>query len=239
MHHRSVEGLLSEAVALRVKAERAKTLLKARLTAVSRGCERSCIVGGEAKPTSAAAGDGSPPPMHGCSRCGGVDPGTVMPDRKEGLQFSDSREAGSGEEREKPPLEATKKASLVEPREQQHQLGQKLPGERHLEQERDVGHSRRNQDRQRQDLEEEQQKLETKREERHGEAELELKQEIERERRNFEVERQVLERERQESSLAAQHAENRVGELKAAWRALAEKVLSLAGRNADLEWVSE
>lgn len=67
--------------------------------------------------------------------------------------------------------------------------------------------------------------------------ELELKQEIERERREFEAARQRLEQERQESSEAAQHAETRVREVEAAWQSLAGKVVSLAERNAGLEWV--
>lgn len=250
--HRSAEGLLSEAVAMRTKAERAKTLLKARLAAVSRGCKRSGIVGCEARPASAAGGDGSQSPStHGRSRWGGVDHGTAVPDRKEMLPFRlgtiFSRAAGGEEERAKQSLGAVK-ASLEESppiREpQQRQLEQKLalvdgPREPSPEQERDAGHSPRNRDRQRPDLEQEQpKKLEKQRQGEEVELEL-VKKEMERQRRNFEVERQVLERKRQESSLAAQSAENRAGELKAAWQALAEKVLSLAGRNADLERVSE
>lgn len=46
------------------------------------------------------------------------------------------------------------------------------------------------------------------------------------------------ERERQQSEQAVQHAQRRVGELEQAWQVLAAKVVTLADRNADLEWVS-
>lgn len=264
MHRRSAEGLLSEAVTMRAKAERAKTLLKARLTAVSRGCERSGIVGGEARPAVFAAGGGcgssQSSPLRGHSRCrSGVDRGTAMTSGRKGRLPFRSSAGGGGEEREKQSpgaVEASLDESppLIRKQQQQQQLeeGQKKtifngPGRypQELEQERNVEHSPRNRDRQRPDPEQQQQPtVEKNRRKCLGEEdsadELErIKQEMERQRRDFEVERQAFERKLEESSLAAENAENRAGELEAAWQALTEKVLSLVGRNADLEWVSE
>ena len=45
-------------------------------------------------------------------------------------------------------------------------------------------------------------------------------------------------RERQKSEQALQRAESRVADLEQAWEVLAAKVVPLADRNADLEWVS-
>ena len=45
-------------------------------------------------------------------------------------------------------------------------------------------------------------------------------------------------RERQKSEQAVQRAESRVNDLERAWELLAAKVVPLADRNADLEWVS-
>lgn len=45
-------------------------------------------------------------------------------------------------------------------------------------------------------------------------------------------------RERQKSEQAVQRAESRASDLERAWEVLAAKVVPLADRNADLEWVS-
>ena len=273
---RCAEGLLSDAIAQKTKAERAKVLLNARLTAVRvaerKHSETPSASGGQAQSSQDSDSSES---NRGCPLRGGFGAGTTaVPMRKEtqrgstaGVDARGTRHAANGKEREGLPDAA--KSSLLsgssaqqqqqqrqQPREQEHekrvdlepatkdsaragrQRGQRLdgrPGWSRDHAEMGQQGSSREGGRQAHEPEEQQQLKDALEGEKEEEPELERK--VERERRKFDAERQRLERERRESSEAAQHAEARVREVEAAWQALAEKVMTLAERNADLEWV--
>lgn len=264
---RSAEGLLSDAIAQKTRAERAKVLLKARLTAVTKrkgnGGETRSAGGGRAS-RQASASRGS---NDGCPRCSGLDPGTTISAGKEGIQrgggcIRETRQAWNEEEKEKPldAVESSLGGSSTQQQQQQQAWRQEQATRQDLEgpasKSEESGlaewqggqrfrgppgrhHQGKKTGLRRQNLEPEEQQGSKGTLEGQEETGLELQQEVERERREFEAERQRLERERQQSNEAAERAEKRVREVEAAWRALAEKVVALAEHNADLEWVSK
>ena len=219
--------MLSDAIAQKTKAERAKVLLEARLTAVAKANSK----GGEARrpggdqAVRSQAYDFRAPNHDCCPRCtsGGFDPSNATPATKQatqqrgvatqGVGDRETRQAGNGEE---PPG--------------QHHDDHRNPG---------LQRSASREGWQRQELEPEDEHESKDTLEDQDRAEPELEQEVELEREKFEAERQTLKRERQESSEAAQQAEARVREVEAAWQALAGKAVALAERNVDLEWVRQ
>lgn len=269
-HCRSAEGLLSDAIAQKTKLGRSKVLLKARLTAVTRGTgkgkggEETRSGGGDQDQAASRQASDSCGSNHGCPRCNGFNTETPAParPRKEGTQSGggtagvdvrETRQAGNGEKRERlqqqqQPREQeqeTRRGLFEEPafkpedsglagRQQGHR-SDGPPAGRHCSPK--IGPQRNSRGPGGQEVEPEAQQGLRDALEGQEKVELELKQEIERERREFEAARQRLEQERQESSEAAQHAETRVREVEAAWQSLAGKVVSLAERNAGLEWV--
>lgn len=248
--HRSAERSLSEAMAQKVKAERAKCLLKARVTALSRGFQEtsnnySSAGGGrrEARPT-ASDPLSQRPDASTSSSCSSSSPfrrggDVVDPETVGGAGAASASDALRADGRGQGDRESKRTNTLGEDTQAQPpQGGSKVPGpppEGHPGQEPEAekepgvtvtdGQGKgRDRGRGRGQLE-------------RGEERL-VDQAVERERRRFEAERQVLERQRQEADQAAGRAKARAEELNSAWRALADKVVSLANRNADLEWVS-
>lgn len=263
--HRSAERSLSEAMAQKAKAERAKCLLKARVTALSRGfreMKNSSTGGGqrEARPTASdplpQRSESSTSSSSACFRRGGdmVDPetggGSGAASANDTLRGDEWGLGVGGRERTD---------TQNQPPQSGPQSGSEVPGSPHSP-EGSEGYRHRHRYR----TSGQKREQETKREEervgvtdgqgrgrdrdrdtsRAGKEQLErenerlIEQAVERERRRFEVERQMLEKDRQEADQAAERAKARAEELNSAWQALADKVVSLANRNADLEWVS-
>lgn len=140
---RSAEGQFSDVIAQKTKAERAKVLLKARLTAVTKGNSES----GETRSASAdraarSQASDSCASGHGCARCSGLDPGTTLPARKQGTQrgggtagvgVREPRHAGNGEERERPLRDCAESSLSASSAQQQQQPWRKQEQEVHLD----------------------------------------------------------------------------------------------------------